>query len=124
MLTSLLSFHLSELESSSVEGKLLVVTMLSGVFTRLLRFTTLKAPCLASWVSFIISIAHWCERRSCFVIIVHKNLYFVSIGGSEGLFAQKTLEITDDILQTYKNQGRFVCSRHCRVFVHYIILIK
>lgn len=26
-------------------------------------------------------------------------------GGSEGLFAQKTLEITDDILATYKNQG-------------------
>lgn len=26
-------------------------------------------------------------------------------GGSDGLFAQKTLEITDDILTTYKNQG-------------------
>jgi len=30
---------------------------------------------------------------------------FLSAGGSEGLFAQKTLEITDDILSTYKNQG-------------------
>lgn len=30
----------------------------------------------------------------------------LSTGGSEGLFAQKTLEITDDILATYKNQGR------------------
>lgn len=30
---------------------------------------------------------------------------FPLIGGSEGLFAQKTLEITDDILQSYKNQG-------------------
>ncbi|CAH8389974.1 unnamed protein product [Eruca vesicaria subsp. sativa] len=29
------------------------------------------------------------------------------LGGSEGLFAQKTLEITDDTLQTYKNQGGF-----------------
>lgn len=26
-------------------------------------------------------------------------------GGSEGLFAQKTLEISDEILATYKNQG-------------------
>lgn len=34
------------------------------------------------------------------------NFYYLTIGGSEGLFAQKTLEITDDILQTYKNQGR------------------
>ncbi|KFK35354.1 hypothetical protein AALP_AA5G273800 [Arabis alpina] len=29
------------------------------------------------------------------------------LGGSEGLFAQKTLEMTDDILQTYKNQGGY-----------------
>ncbi|XP_047329419.1 pyrophosphate--fructose 6-phosphate 1-phosphotransferase subunit alpha isoform X1 [Impatiens glandulifera] len=29
------------------------------------------------------------------------------LGGSEGLFAQKTLEITDDILTTYKNQGGY-----------------
>ena len=29
------------------------------------------------------------------------------MGGSEGLFAQKTLEITDDILSTYKNQGGY-----------------
>ncbi|KAK4389987.1 Pyrophosphate--fructose 6-phosphate 1-phosphotransferase subunit alpha [Sesamum angolense] len=29
------------------------------------------------------------------------------LGGSEGLFAQKTLEITDDILGTYKNQGGY-----------------
>lgn len=29
------------------------------------------------------------------------------LGGSEGLFAQKTLEITDDILETYKNQGGY-----------------
>ncbi|XP_010527650.1 PREDICTED: pyrophosphate--fructose 6-phosphate 1-phosphotransferase subunit alpha-like [Tarenaya hassleriana] len=29
------------------------------------------------------------------------------LGGSEGLFAQKTLEITDDILRTYKNQGGY-----------------
>lgn len=27
------------------------------------------------------------------------------IGGTEGLFAQKTLEITYDLLSTYKNQG-------------------
>lgn len=29
------------------------------------------------------------------------------LGGSEGLFAQRTLEITDDILSTYKNQGGY-----------------
>ncbi|KAK7407752.1 hypothetical protein VNO78_09804 [Psophocarpus tetragonolobus] len=29
------------------------------------------------------------------------------LGGSEGLFAQKTLEITDSILSTYKNQGGY-----------------
>ncbi|CAL9028419.1 unnamed protein product [Prunus brigantina] len=29
------------------------------------------------------------------------------LGGSEGLFAQKTLEITDEILATYKNQGGY-----------------
>lgn len=29
----------------------------------------------------------------------------LSPGGSEGLFAQKTLEITDNVLSTYKNQG-------------------
>ncbi|KVI07575.1 Phosphofructokinase domain-containing protein [Cynara cardunculus var. scolymus] len=28
-------------------------------------------------------------------------------GGSDGLFAQKTLEITDDVLATYKNQGGY-----------------
>ncbi|KAF2324830.1 hypothetical protein GH714_017352 [Hevea brasiliensis] len=27
------------------------------------------------------------------------------LGGSEGLFAQRTLEITDEVLSTYKNQG-------------------
>ncbi|GLT74031.1 hypothetical protein SLA2020_458520 [Shorea laevis] len=29
------------------------------------------------------------------------------LGGSEGLFAQKTLEITDDVLSSYKNQGGY-----------------
>ncbi|XP_077210502.1 pyrophosphate--fructose 6-phosphate 1-phosphotransferase subunit alpha-like isoform X2 [Tasmannia lanceolata] len=29
------------------------------------------------------------------------------VGGTEGLFAQKTLEITDDVLSTYKNQGGY-----------------
>ncbi|XP_050376115.1 pyrophosphate--fructose 6-phosphate 1-phosphotransferase subunit alpha [Argentina anserina] len=29
------------------------------------------------------------------------------LGGSEGLFVQKTLEITDDVLATYKNQGGY-----------------
>ncbi|CAA0838471.1 Pyrophosphate--fructose 6-phosphate 1-phosphotransferase subunit alpha 2 [Striga hermonthica] len=28
-------------------------------------------------------------------------------GGSEGLFAQKTLEVTDEVLATYKNQGGY-----------------
>ncbi|CAI9762976.1 unnamed protein product [Fraxinus pennsylvanica] len=29
------------------------------------------------------------------------------LGGSEGLIAQKTLEVTDDVLATYKNQGGY-----------------
>eukprot|EP00268_Persea_americana_P015715 TRINITY_DN1736_c0_g1_i2.p1 TRINITY_DN1736_c0_g1~~TRINITY_DN1736_c0_g1_i2.p1 ORF type:complete len:387 (-),score=74.99 TRINITY_DN1736_c0_g1_i2:1122-2282(-) len=29
------------------------------------------------------------------------------VGGTEGLFAQKTMEITDDVLSTYKNQGGY-----------------
>jgi hypothetical protein len=33
------------------------------------------------------------------------KLWLPVTGGSEGLFAQKTLEITDEVLQTYKNQG-------------------
>jgi len=33
-------------------------------------------------------------------------LLFSVAGGTEGLFAQKTLEITDEILSTYKNQGK------------------
>nr|XP_043618150.1 pyrophosphate--fructose 6-phosphate 1-phosphotransferase subunit alpha [Erigeron canadensis] len=36
-----------------------------------------------------------------------KSVLLGFLGGSEGLFAQKTLEITDDILATYKNQGGY-----------------
>ncbi|KAL8478713.1 hypothetical protein ACS0TY_030553 [Phlomoides rotata] len=36
-----------------------------------------------------------------------KNTLFRFLGGSDGLFAQKILEITDDILATYKNQGGY-----------------
>ncbi|KAI6690698.1 hypothetical protein NL676_027526 [Syzygium grande] len=36
-----------------------------------------------------------------------KSVLLGFLGGSEGLFAQKTLEITDDILSTYKNQGGY-----------------
>lgn len=35
------------------------------------------------------------------------NILLGFLGGTEGLFAQKTLEITDDILSTYKNQGGY-----------------
>ncbi|KAK2399762.1 pyrophosphate--fructose 6-phosphate 1-phosphotransferase subunit beta [Trifolium repens] len=35
------------------------------------------------------------------------NVLLGFLGGSDGLFAQKTLEITDDILSTYKNQGGY-----------------
>ena len=38
--------------------------------------------------------------------IILKMILYLSLGGSEGVFAQKTLESTDDILVTYKNQGR------------------
>lgn len=44
-----------------------------------------------------------------FFSLVRINILKIHIcalpGGSEGLFAQKTLEITDNILATYKNQG-------------------
>ncbi|XP_058728302.1 pyrophosphate--fructose 6-phosphate 1-phosphotransferase subunit alpha-like [Vicia villosa] len=36
-----------------------------------------------------------------------KNVLLGFLGGSEGLFAQKTLEITDSVLATYKNQGGY-----------------
>ncbi|KAK4753378.1 hypothetical protein SAY87_022176 [Trapa incisa] len=36
-----------------------------------------------------------------------KSVLLGFLGGSEGLFAQKTLEITDEILTTYKNQGGY-----------------
>ncbi|XP_068647417.1 pyrophosphate--fructose 6-phosphate 1-phosphotransferase subunit alpha [Aristolochia californica] len=36
-----------------------------------------------------------------------KSTLFGFIGGTEGLFAQKTLEITDEVLSTYKNQGGY-----------------
>lgn len=32
------------------------------------------------------------------------SCFFVK-GGTEGLFAQKTLEITEEVLSSYKNQG-------------------
>ncbi|KAI9073671.1 hypothetical protein K1719_044335 [Acacia pycnantha] len=35
------------------------------------------------------------------------NVLIGFLGGSDGLFAQKTLEITDEILLTYKNQGGY-----------------
>ncbi|GAB2224494.1 hypothetical protein Droror1_Dr00005255 [Drosera rotundifolia] len=36
-----------------------------------------------------------------------KNVLLGFVGGTDGLFAQKTLEVTDDILSTYKNQGGY-----------------
>ncbi|KAM7253057.1 hypothetical protein ACFE04_025675 [Oxalis oulophora] len=36
-----------------------------------------------------------------------KNVLLGFLGGSEGLFAKRTLEITDDVLATYKNQGGY-----------------
>ncbi|XP_078443373.1 pyrophosphate--fructose 6-phosphate 1-phosphotransferase subunit alpha-like [Wolffia australiana] len=36
-----------------------------------------------------------------------KSVLLGFVGGTDGLFAQKTLEITDDVLSTYKNQGGF-----------------
>ncbi|KAI4321692.1 hypothetical protein MLD38_035042 [Melastoma candidum] len=36
-----------------------------------------------------------------------KSVLLGFLGGSEGLFAQKTLEITDEVLSTYKNQGGY-----------------
>ncbi|XP_051126642.1 pyrophosphate--fructose 6-phosphate 1-phosphotransferase subunit alpha [Andrographis paniculata] len=36
-----------------------------------------------------------------------KNVLLGFLGGSDGLFAQKTIEISDEILATYKNQGGY-----------------
>ncbi|KMZ61109.1 Diphosphate--fructose-6-phosphate 1-phosphotransferase, 6-phosphofructokinase [Zostera marina] len=36
-----------------------------------------------------------------------KNTLFGFVGGTEGLFAQKAMEITEDVLSTYKNQGGY-----------------
>lgn len=36
-----------------------------------------------------------------------QSLLYGFVGGTEGLFANKTLEITDDVLASYKNQGGF-----------------
>jgi pyrophosphate--fructose-6-phosphate 1-phosphotransferase len=36
-----------------------------------------------------------------------KSILLGFVGGTEGLFAKKTLEITEDVLSTYKNQGGF-----------------
>ncbi|KAJ6731244.1 PYROPHOSPHATE--FRUCTOSE 6-PHOSPHATE 1-PHOSPHOTRANSFERASE [Salix viminalis] len=64
-------------EYSSVGDSLLEDIMLYGVFNTLLKSIILKSKLLGF------------------------------LGGSEGLFAQKTLEITDEILETYKNQGGY-----------------
>lgn len=40
-------------------------------------------------------------------------LLLLLTGGTQGLFAQKTLEITDDILSTYKNQGIRFMGQSC-----------
>ncbi|KAK6939136.1 Phosphofructokinase domain [Dillenia turbinata] len=37
----------------------------------------------------------------------HNSTLLGFLGGSEGLFAQKTLEITDEVLASYKNQGGY-----------------
>ncbi|CAL4998183.1 unnamed protein product [Urochloa decumbens] len=36
-----------------------------------------------------------------------QSVLYGFVGGTEGLFANKTLEITDDVLASYKNQGGF-----------------
>ncbi|MQM17683.1 hypothetical protein Taro_050659 [Colocasia esculenta] len=36
-----------------------------------------------------------------------KSVLLGFVGGTEGLFAQKTLEISDEVLSTYKNQGGY-----------------
>ncbi|CAI9115316.1 OLC1v1016190C1 [Oldenlandia corymbosa var. corymbosa] len=36
-----------------------------------------------------------------------KSVLLGFLGGSEGLFAQKTIEVTDEVLATYKNQGGY-----------------
>lgn len=48
------------------------------------------------------------------------TFYFLfKLGGSEGLFAQKTLEITDGVLSTYKNQGFLWIGVHLFPFLNH-----
>lgn len=42
-----------------------------------------------------------------FISVYSSNLH-LCIGGTEGLFANKALEITDDVLGSYKNQGWYI----------------
>jgi hypothetical protein len=37
----------------------------------------------------------------------HLSLLCVETGGTDGLFAQKTLEITGEVISSYKNQGGY-----------------
>ena len=45
--------------------------------------------------------------HSAFKIDNPKSILHRFVCGTEGLFAQKTLEITDDVLSTDKNQGGY-----------------
>ncbi|URE34874.1 pyrophosphate--fructose 6-phosphate 1-phosphotransferase [Musa troglodytarum] len=54
-----------------------------------------------------------------------KSTLFGFVGGTEGIFARRTLEITDDILSTYKNQGQIhfaVCCVACVTTCGYDLL--
>jgi hypothetical protein len=55
------------------------------------------------FVSSLYPVVFYLKANDVYII----KCFYLSTGGSEGLFAQKTLEITDDILSTYKNQGMY-----------------
>lgn len=59
---------------------------------------SLSFPCVSGLLSTLLNFLFMKTN-------IFKFHLYVSPGGSEGLFAQKTLEVTDDILATYKNQG-------------------
>lgn len=41
------------------------------------------------------------------ILLMYFFFLCVKTGGTDGLFAQKTLEITEEVLSSYKNQGGY-----------------
>lgn len=94
-----------------VGGSLREVIMSFGVFMQLLSVTIPTAVYLASLVGSVFICQDMCLIFYLYCLL-HMPMFCFTVwwpifvaGGTDGLFAQKTLEITDEVLATYKNQG-------------------